>query len=172
VVSAFLAASVVGFPVTLLIAGSAAAFGPWSGMAFSSAGIFASAVIGYAIGRWVSQRKLKSLIGARLNRIRERIVREGVLAVAAIRLVPIAPFAVVNLAAGASEVRLADYVIGTAIGVAPGLIVVSFFGHQAANVLTNPTFANIGLLALAGTVWIGLAVFAQIFISKRRKRAA
>ena len=52
-------------------------------------------------------------MGPRLNRIRRGIVRRGVLAVAAVRLVPIAPFTVVNLVAGASRIPLLDFVLGT-----------------------------------------------------------
>jgi phospholipase D1/2 len=48
-----------------------------------------------------------------------------VLAVAAIRLVPIAPFTLVNLIAGASKIRFADYLLGTVIGMAPGLVLMS-----------------------------------------------
>ena len=42
------------------------------------------------------------------------------LAVAAIRLVPIAPFTFVNFAAGASAIKLVDYVAGTLVGMLPG----------------------------------------------------
>ena len=60
----------------------------------------------YAIGRLIGREALSDVLGPRLNRVREKIRRRGVIAVALIRLVPLAPFTIVNLAAGASDIRL------------------------------------------------------------------
>ena len=40
----------------------------------------------------------------------------------AVRLVPVAPFTIVNLLAGAGHVRFRDFMIGTAVGMTPGII--------------------------------------------------
>jgi phospholipase D1/2 len=41
-------------------------------------------------------------------------------AIVAVRIVPVAPFAVINLFTGASHIRLRDYLIGTLLGMIPG----------------------------------------------------
>jgi SNARE associated Golgi protein len=71
-----------------------------------------------------------NLVGPRLSRIRNSLARRGVLAVATVRMVPLAPFTLVNVVAGASQIRLTDYLAGTALGMAPGLIALSALGHQ------------------------------------------
>ena len=82
-------------------------------------------------------------MGPRLHRVRRSIAERGVLAVAAIRLVPIAPFTLVNLVAGASKIPFVDYLFGTIIGMAPGLILMSALGHQLWSIVSEPTLTNI-----------------------------
>ena len=96
-----------------------------------------------AIGR----DTLRAVIGPRLKRVQRRIVSGGVLAIAAIRLVPIAPFTVVNLVAGASEIRIGAFVAGTILGMLPGWIVMSALGHQLMRIISGPSAADVALLA-------------------------
>src|SRR5437764_1457376 len=91
---------------------------------------------------------LRAVIGPRLKRVQRRIVRGGVLAIAAIRLVPIAPFTVVNLVAGASEIRLGAFMAGTIIGMLPGWLVMSALGHQLMRIISAPSATDIALLAV------------------------
>jgi phospholipase D1/2 len=172
VVAAFLIAGVLMFPINILIAGAAAAFGPWIGVVYAGIGCLASALLTYAVGRWLGAGFLRDLLGKRLNRVRQRIVKQGIVSVAAIRLVPVAPFTVVNLVAGASEIKFFDYLIGTILGLAPGIVIMSFLGDQAASVFSDPTVTNVLLLAGIAAVWIGVAVAAQMFVSRKWRKAA
>ena len=81
--------------------------------------------------------------------MRAKIARQGVLAVAAVRVVPVAPFTFVNLALGASAIKLVDYVAGTLLGMLPGLIVMSALGHRIVAIISNPSIEEVSLLALA-----------------------
>ena len=76
------------------------------GFAYAFAGSLASAILTYGIGAWLGRDPLQSLLGPRLNRIRGSIQRSGFLAIAAIRLVPVAPFTIVNMVAGACRIPL------------------------------------------------------------------
>lgn len=167
VVLAFIAGGLVAFPVTILIAATAAAFGPWLGLALATSGALASAVVTFVLGLWLGKDLLRDVLGPRLNRIRERFAEEGVLAVATVRLVPLAPFTVVNLVAGASGIRLAHFAIGTLLGLAPGLLVMSALGHQLARILTEPTPLDYALLVGAITLWIVTSIGVQVLVSRR-----
>ncbi|MCC6889546.1 MAG: TVP38/TMEM64 family protein, partial [Hyphomicrobiales bacterium] len=164
----FVLAGLLVFPVTVLIVATAAAFGPWLGFAYAAIGAIASAVVTYGIGVAVGQKALDNALGPRLNRIRRRIASQGVLAVALVRMVPIAPFTVINLAAGASRIPFVDYVIGTALGMLPGLVLMSALGYQIFNVLTAPTPLNVGLFVLAVLAWIGVSLAIQSLVTRRR----
>jgi phospholipase D1/2 len=106
------------------------------------------------------------LLGPRLERIRRQIERRGVLAVATVRVVPVAPFTVINLVAGASSIRLVDYIIGTLLGMLPGLIVISALGYQILRMLSDPSLTELALLALAILVWIGVSFGVQALVSR------
>jgi phosphatidylserine/phosphatidylglycerophosphate/cardiolipin synthase-like enzyme/uncharacterized membrane protein YdjX (TVP38/TMEM64 family) len=171
VVALFVIGGLVAFPVLILITATAATFGPWLGFAYALAGVIASALVTYAIGLRFGQAALRRLIGERLERIRQRIVHRGVFAIAAIRLVPVAPFTIVNLVAGASAIRLADYVAGTLLGMLPGLIALSALGHQLVRIVTSPTPAEAGLLGLAVAGWLAVTFGVQALIGKFQGRS-
>lgn len=170
VVLLFVLAGLVGFPVTLLIAATAAAFGAWPGLPYAAAGALASATVTYFIGSWLGAKTLRRFLGPRLNRIRSGIARRGILAVMTVRLVPVAPFTLVNLVAGALSVPLLDYLIGTALGLAPGLAVMSLLGGQLARILAAPTLLDIGALVTLVIVWIALSVGLQAWLARSRRR--
>ena len=105
VIGAFVLGSLIAFPVTLMIAATAATFGPLFGFVYAASGALVSGLVTYLLGVWLGREALDALVGPRVSRIRRGIRRRGVLAIAIVRLVPIAPFALVNLVAGASRIR-------------------------------------------------------------------
>jgi uncharacterized membrane protein YdjX (TVP38/TMEM64 family) len=157
--------------LTVLVVASAAAFGPFLGFVYSAIGSLASAVLTYFVGLYVGQEPLKQLLGKRLDKTRKRIARHGVIAVAAIRLVPISPFTIVNLAAGASRIPVTDYVLGSILGLLPGLIVLSLLGSQIFAILADPTLASVGLLVLAVAAWVAVTVGGQYFLRRYWKKS-
>jgi phospholipase D1/2 len=162
VIGVYIVGGLIAFPVLILIAATAAAFGPGLGLAYAAAGSLASAVVTYAVGVALGRDMLRAVIGPRLKRVQRRIVRGGVLAIAAIRLVPIAPYTVVNLVAGASDIRLGAFVAGTIVGMLPGWIVMSALGHQLMRLITAPSAGDIALLAGVIALWIALAGGVQL----------
>ena len=65
----------------------------------------------------------------------------------ALRLVPVAPFAVEGVVAGAIRVRLWHYTLGTFLGMLPGALVATVFGDQIAVALEGSTRINWWLVA-------------------------
>ncbi|HEY0301046.1 MAG TPA: TVP38/TMEM64 family protein, partial [Rhizomicrobium sp.] len=171
VVGVFIVGGALMFPVTVLIAASAAAFGPWLGFSYAAVGALLSALTTFMIGAALGKRALRDLLGPRLNRVRQRVARRGIVAVAAIRLVPVAPFTVVNLAAGASAIPLFDYMVGTAIGMLPGLVMISAVGNQFGRIMTAPTAYDLAILAAAVVGWVALSIGVQAAVTHYSGRA-
>ena len=171
VLAIFILGGLVVFPVMLLIAATAAAFGPWLGFALAGIGAIASAMVTYGIGAAIGREAVETVMGPRLHRVRRSIAERGVLAVAAIRLVPIAPFTLVNLVAGASKIPFVDYLFGTIIGMAPGLILMSALGHQLWSIVSEPTLTNILLFTLAVLAWLTVSIGAQALLLRWRRRS-
>jgi uncharacterized membrane protein YdjX (TVP38/TMEM64 family) len=168
VIAVFIVGGLLVFPVLLLIAATAATFGPWLGFALAGIGAMASAIVTYGIGAAIGRQAIENVLGPRLNRVRRAIVQRGVLAVTAVRLVPVAPFTVVNLVAGASRIRFADYVLGTIIGMAPGLVLMSALGYQIWSIIAQPTLTNILLFILAVLAWLAASMGCQALLLRWR----
>jgi len=154
-----------------LIFATAAVFGPWFGALYSAFGALSSALVMYGVGARFGTDALARLPGPRLKRALQAVRTRGVPAVVTLRLLPVAPFTLVNLAAGASAIRLTDFVIGTVLGMAPGVTLMAVMGDRVASLFSHPTLGELGLLALCVVAWIALAFSAQALLSRRRGRA-
>ena len=164
-VMAFVLGGLVVFPVVVLIAATAAALGPWIGAVSATVGVLASSLLLFMIGRFLGHKRLQSLLGARALRVQRRIVGKGVVAVAMIRMVPVAPFSLVNVLAGASQLRLTDFLIGTVIGMAPGIITMAVLGAQIADFARNASWANAIPLGLTILLWIAVCLAVQFVVT-------
>ena len=160
----FVVAALLLVPVTSLIVAAALVFGFTEGALLALLGSVVAAAAGHMLGRTFWRDSVRKVAGARLMRLNEGLARRGVLATAVLRMVPVAPFAVVNLVAGASRVRLGDFVLGTALGMAPGTAALAFFGERAAEVLRDPSpraaaAAAAGALAVVALAWTAQRLF-------------
>jgi uncharacterized membrane protein YdjX (TVP38/TMEM64 family) len=171
VVGAYLVAGLTCFPVIVLILAVAYAFDPLLAMIFSLLGCIASAMLLYVIGHKIGRKTVLRLTGRRLQRINRLISKHGVLAVVAVRMVPVAPYSLVNLAAGAVQVPFRDFVLGTLLGMTPGVVGLTIMESQLEQTIESPSLTT--LAVLAGTVLLSLAAifaFRRWFAGKGNRR--
>jgi uncharacterized membrane protein YdjX (TVP38/TMEM64 family) len=170
VIACFWVAAAVGVPVTLLIAAVAVGLGAKSAIAISLAGVAGSAAIGFAFGRLIPGEARDRRFGGRLGRIASRLEDRSVLALAILRNIPIAPYAMLNVACGATHIGWAGFLAGTLLGMAPGIVVASVLGQSLGAWLADPTAT--GVLRVVGVlaVMIGAAVLADRFLGDRLGR--
>jgi phospholipase D1/2 len=89
-------------------------------------------------------------------------------------MLPIAPFSVVNAVMGASHIRLKDFLLGTAIGMAPGIAITVIFVDRVAAAVTDPGLGTYAALAGVAAILVGFAIyvrrrFADIETSRQRE---
>lgn len=156
----FVLSGLVAFPVVVLIAGTTAVFGVWPGILYAGLGAMASALTTYSIGWWLGQRRLRHYFGPRVNRIKQSFEGRGIVTVTAIRLIPAAPYTLVNLAAGALKIPPMEYTIGTALGLAPGILLMSLLGSTIVGIIAHPTIGGIAFLLglLVGTILLSIGL--------------
>jgi phosphatidylserine/phosphatidylglycerophosphate/cardiolipin synthase-like enzyme/uncharacterized membrane protein YdjX (TVP38/TMEM64 family) len=147
-------------PVTLLIAATAVAFGPALGFVYATVGVVCSGTAAFFIGRRAGRDLVRRLAGRRLGRISTRLARSGIVTVAVVRMLPIAPFTLVNMVAGAMHVRYRDFLLGTLVGMTPGLLAMTVLGLSIERILRGGGWGGAALLfaALAATGAVGWAV--------------
>jgi phosphatidylserine/phosphatidylglycerophosphate/cardiolipin synthase-like enzyme/uncharacterized membrane protein YdjX (TVP38/TMEM64 family) len=159
---AYTPASIVLFPRPLITLLAVAAFGAWHGFAYAFGGILIAAMATYTFGLRLDRQAVRRIARGKLNRLSEVMRHRGLLAMTAVRLVPIAPFAVVNVVAGAIRIRPLHFLLGTALGILPGTLFATVFGDQLVTGLRDPRSINPWLLtalvaiagALATATWL------------------
>jgi uncharacterized membrane protein YdjX (TVP38/TMEM64 family) len=102
-----------------------------------------AAVVGATLGACIvlvaSRRAVGDLsqgrLGAAIVRVEEGLKSHGVLYLMSLRLLVVMPFWLVNLAAGCVRVPLRTYALGTALGIAPALMLYALLGQRLAELL-------------------------------------
>jgi uncharacterized membrane protein YdjX (TVP38/TMEM64 family) len=158
VILAFAALAFLGVPQVVLIAAAVAAFGPWTGLAYSWTGTMVSALMGFVLGRTIGTRLIEGWPGA--QRFADLIGRNGFMASLVVRLAPFAPFVLVNITAGVTSMSILAFASGTAIGILPKIAVIAFAGHS---VIAGGAWA---WLALALAVWAAAGLAARRWLRR------
>ncbi|HEY3168523.1 MAG TPA: TVP38/TMEM64 family protein [Candidatus Binatia bacterium] len=160
ILSAYLIGSVLLVPITVLILLTGMVFGPLLGSLYSLAGCLVASGVTYAIGHFLGQDFVRKIAGAKWQRLQRKMDKSGILAVAILRLLPVAPFTVVNIVSGAFKVPLRDYILGSLLGLMPGILVINLFAHQFETAIRDPGIGTFLILAavvavtIIGTAWL------------------
>ncbi|SAK67284.1 phospholipase D/transphosphatidylase [Caballeronia glebae] len=165
-------AAVVAVPITLLIATTGIVFGASWGGAYAFIGTTIAAAISYSLGNRLGRDAVRKLAGARVNRLSERVAKRGIVAVVVLRILPVAPFAIVNLVAGASHIRMRDFMIGTMLGMGPGIFLTVAFAHQLVASLHRPTVGSFAVLIGIGASLLGVSLLLQRFLGGAARQDA
>lgn len=160
ILGAYLIGSIISLPITILILATALVFGPMDGIVYSFIGCMIGAGATYAMGYFLGSDFIRKLTGTKWKAVERKINRSGIFAVAAVRAIPIAPFTVINIISGAFQVPVRDYLLGSLLGLAPGIIITNIFAHQLQSAIRNPGLGSFILLAvlviisILGTIWL------------------
>jgi uncharacterized membrane protein YdjX (TVP38/TMEM64 family) len=119
-----------------------------------------AAAVTFAAGRLLGREFVVRHSGARFARLESWITREGMLAVAAVRALPIGPYGLVGYAYGASAIRTRHYTAGTLISAAPSAVTYALLGAAVAE---PGHLRPLALLPLG----LGLALSAAVLIRSR-----
>jgi phospholipase D1/2 len=165
---AYTPAAFVLFPRPLITLFAIVALGPWPGFLCAFAGVMIAAAVTYLIGRRLDRSLVRRLAGRRLGRVSRFLYRRGTLAIAAVRLVPLAPFAVVNVVAGAMGIREGRFLAGTALGLLPGALVTTLFGTELMRGLRDPHSVDVGLCAAAAATLVAAVWVVSLWLSDAR----
>lgn len=141
-------AGTLAVPLTLLIATAVLAFGSVAGFFYSIIGAELSAVLTYMIGQGAGRDLVRRYAGERLNSVSKKMSKRGILTIITLRIVPVAPFVVINLVAGASHIRFRDFAIGTFVGLLPGLTAIALFADGLMQSVRDPNIETFSWLAV------------------------
>lgn len=159
--------SLLGVPLSLLIIATVVTFGPWAGAAYALGGSLIGGLVGFLLGHLLGRGGVSRLAGARINRLSRRLGEQGLLTIITVRIVPVAPFTVINMVAGASHIKLRDFFWGTFLGMLPAIIALSAFADSLIATLKQPDPQQLGILAAVVVAVIALTLGLKKFFAAK-----
>jgi len=154
------ALSLPGAAILSLAAG--AIFGTVMGTLYAIIAASIGATLAFLVTRYLLRDAVQNRFGDRLEGINRELERRGWNYLLFLRLVPIFPFFLINLAAGLTRLPLRTFLLGTLLGIIPGGFVYVNAGASLATIdslseIASPrvlgSFALLGLLALVPALY-------------------
>lgn len=133
-------------------------FGRWVGTALILIAATAGATLVFLAARYLFAAAARQKLGGRLRELSEGFARDAFHYLLFLRLVPLFPFWLVNLAPAFTGIRLSTYVAATAIGIVPGAFVFANLGQSlgrlrsAAQLVSAETLLALALLGVLALV--------------------
>jgi len=147
---------------TILTLTGGAIFGSVAGTLIVNVGATIGATLAFLVSRFLLRDWVEKKFGEKLKPINDGFSKNAINYILFLRLVPLFPFFLVNLASGLTQVRLRVYVFGTMVGILPGGFVYANAGSNLASInsisdIASPgvlgAFALLGLFALIPTLY-------------------
>ncbi|MDK2750147.1 MAG: TVP38/TMEM64 family protein [Halomonas meridiana] len=159
VMAVYTSSLLVMFPLSLLVVLTGLLFGPVWGLAYATLGTLSSSVVSYWVGHWLGRDALMRYGGRHLRGLSGYLSKRGIRTMTVINLLPLAPFTLTNMLAGAFHLNFRDYMIGSTLGIVPGLAAVILLGSQLGALFTAASkqelaLAVAGLVAGIGLLWL------------------
>jgi uncharacterized membrane protein YdjX (TVP38/TMEM64 family) len=97
--------------------------------------------------------------------IGRKLAGRGLTSIVLVRLVPVGPATVVDLACGAARLPLGAFVLGTALGSLPGIAIFALFGARLAELVRAPSPLNLVLAAAPALVLVLAALWLDSYVA-------
>ena len=168
---AYVGAVALSLPVaTLLSLAVGFVFGRWLGTALIVVGATAGATIAFLAARYVFADWARRRLGERGRRINAGFTSHAFSWLLFLRLVPLFPFFLVNLAAAFTSVGVRTYALATLVGIVPGAFVYANLGEALAGI--EATRGLIDGRTLFALTLLGMLALTPIAVRKWKARAA
>lgn len=120
----------VMFPLTILVVTTGLLFSTEWALLCATLGTLSSSAAGYVVGHWLGRETIEKHGGTTVRRAEQYIQNNSFNSMVLINLLPVAPFTMTNMLAGAFRLDFTRYMLGSAVGIIPGLLIVIAFGGQ------------------------------------------
>jgi uncharacterized membrane protein YdjX (TVP38/TMEM64 family) len=160
-----LAHVVVWYPAEILDTAVGYVYGFWAGLPLVMAGWVANGLLAYWVGRHAARPLLYRFAGReRFDRLEAMVEAGGVTLLLGMRLIPVIPFSLFSMAAGAARADLRTFIWTTAVGYLPLTAIFVYLGSRLETLsVTDP------LLWIGAAVLIGLLVLTRHFHRRWRR---
>ncbi|MDQ8205528.1 VTT domain-containing protein [Pelagicoccus sp. SDUM812003] len=147
-----------GIPLNAMLITVAVVMGSRFAITYGVSGAIVSSCIGFALGHALGKPLIRKLGSGAVDAVSRKLGERSFRSVAFVRLLPIAPFFMVNMVAGASHLKFKEYLIGTILGMAPGMCMVVLLANRIEATARNPSWGTtLSLLLVVGILVLGMS---------------
>lgn len=144
-------------------------FGTLLATIYVNIGATSGATLAFLAARYLFRETVERRFGKRLESIQQGFTQNAFSFLLTLRLIPLFPFFLINLASGLTRIRLETYVLATAIGILPASLVYSNAGKQLGTIHSVKDIASPGVLG--GFLLLGLLALVPIAYQRYRETA-
>ncbi|HET9122390.1 MAG TPA: VTT domain-containing protein, partial [Acidiferrobacteraceae bacterium] len=166
VLCAYVTGGLVMFPITILIIATTLTFPAPENFLYAFAGTLLSTTVTYFLGRALGREGVARFSKKHFRKLARQFTRRGLTTILTLRIVPVAPHSIVNIAAGALRVPYRDLLLGTALGILPGLFAVTVFTNRLAALVRQPGLGNFALAAALIAALAAAGVFLKRWFTR------
>jgi len=148
-------ASALALPAALwLTLAGGAIFGLWTGVVVVSFASSLGALLSFLVSRFLLRDWVQDRFGQKLKMINEGVKKEGGFYLLTMRLVPVFPFWVVNVAMGLTPIKALPYYLVSQLGMFPATVIYVNAGRELAkltssgDILSPTLFFSLSLLGI------------------------
>jgi phospholipase D1/2 len=168
-VIAYAMAATLGLPTTVLSIVGGAIFGSARGAGLAWAGAMAGTLTAYTLARSIGKGSVHRFLGRHhlLDRLRNR---SDFWTLLRLRVLPVAPFAVLDYVAGLAGVSLRPLLLATALGIVPSVAAYTYVGSELLTGLESSGAARFRALWIAGAMTFVMICISLVPAAIRRFR--
>lgn len=165
-VAVYVLAATFGLPASPLTLAGGAIFGVELGIVLNWLGAVLGACGAYALTRVLGRDAVQASgrWGDKLNMLG---ARSGFGIMFRLRLIPVVPFNLLNIAAGLASVAFRPFALGTALGILPGTIIYTWFADSLVAGVEGASQRAFVRLAVAAVLLVGLSFGPQLITKAR-----
>lgn len=170
VIGAYLVLGFLVVPLLPKVIATTLIFGVKMGFVYSVLGSLISAMVLYGVGRLVGKEKAQRFAHNSFDEITDHLADHGMIAMTIVRLVPLAPFTIINFVAGAIRIRVLDYTLGTIFGMTPTIFLITLFSHRLLVAIQHPGLQSYLVLAAVAVFLVLLFLLVRYWLNRRCRR--
>lgn len=156
-VALYAALSALNFSGLVLTLAGGAVFGFWWGALLNTLGGNLGATGAFWLARALGRDGVRALVGNRLSALDRVAEGQGLMWLLRLRLIPVVPFNLLNLACGLTAMPWRAYAMATVIGILPGTLVYTYFADAIVGGVAGGSRTAFVRVLVAGALLVGLS---------------
>jgi phospholipase D1/2 len=165
VLGAFVLGSMLLVPRSLLVLATVLVLGPVTGALLATAALVSASLLAFLAGRAGGRELVRRVAGRGPLGIGRKLAGRGLTSIVLVRLVPVGPATVVDLACGSAQLPLGPFVLGSLLGSLPGVAAFALLGMRLAVLVREPSVPNLLLAAAPALVIVLAALWLDSYVA-------